>query len=142
LIPREVAIGWTSRAEEERDAEHPVNLENYKLTVVDPPGAEDEAVDGGHWVAATDREGRAVFTVALFAKAIPGAVSVRRRGGDLGDPDRDPARVEEGARVVLVNPTSRPYRIENAGRVTAGSRSRPPAWPRRTAPTPRPAKDQ
>lgn len=121
-----------------------VNLENYKLTVVDPPAPKMKQVDGGHWVAATDREGRPVFTVALFAKAIPAAGERPQKGEEISvtlTEDPGPG-VEEGARVVLINPMVSPYRIENAGRVTAGIAFKATSVAPAHAPAPRPNKDQ
>lgn len=120
-----------------------VNLENYKLTVVDPPAPKMKRVDGGHWVEATDREGRPVFTVALFAKVIPAMGERPQRGEEISVTlSENPGPMEEGARVVLVNPTVSPYHIENAGRVTAGISFRATSVAPAHGPSPRPNKDQ
>lgn len=120
-----------------------VDLGNYKLTVVEPPAPKMKQGDGGQWIPAVDRDGRPVFTVALFAKVIPAAGERPQKGEEISVTlsDDPGAGVDEGARVVLINPTISPYRIENAGRVTAGIAFRAQSLAPASAPASR-SKDQ
>lgn len=117
-----------------------VDLGNYKLTVVEPPAPKMKQIDGGQWVPAVDREGRPVFTVALFAKVIPATGERAAKGEEISVTlsDNPSQGIDEGARVVLINPTISPYRIENAGRVTAGIAFRAQSLAPASAPAPRP----
>lgn len=101
-----------------------VDLENYKLTVVDPPAPKFKRTDDGRSVAAVDREGVQVFTVSLFAKVIPAAGEFPQKGEEIAvtlSTDPGPG-FEEGMRVVLVNPTVSPYNMpkKNGQGVNAG----------------------
>ncbi|MFC4949046.1 hypothetical protein [Pseudonocardia sp. GCM10023141] len=119
-----------------------VDLGNYKLTVVEPPAPKFKQNDNGQAVAAVDREGRQMFVVALFAKQIP-AVGERPQKGEeisvtlVDDPGPG---IDEGARVVLINPTVSPYRIDSARGVNAGISFKAQSVAPAHAPSPRPDK--
>lgn len=120
-----------------------VNLENYKLTVVEPPAPKFKRDDNDQVVAAVDRSGVQVFSVSLFAKMVPAAGEYVQKGEEITvtlatDPG---AGFDEGQRVVLVDPTVSPYRMEKNGKVNAGISFKALGLTHVNVPAPRPNKD-
>ena len=84
----------------------PVNLGGYKLIVSEEPAMKmRENKETGEMVPVTDRQGVTAFVVSLFAKPIPVAGQLPRKGEEIRVTlSTDPGEgFEEGMRVELVN---------------------------------------
>jgi hypothetical protein len=99
----------------------PVILDQYKLTVVEPP-APKMREEKGRLVPVTDQQGAQLFVVALFAKLQVQPGQRAPKGEEIKVTlETDPGDgFPEDARVRLVNPRINAYQIENNGRVTSG----------------------
>jgi hypothetical protein len=100
----------------------PVILEQYKLTVVEPPAPKMREDDKGKQVVVTDAEGATLFVVSLFAKLQVQRGERAPKGEEIKVTlETDPGDgFPEDTRVKLINPRINAYQIENNGRVTSG----------------------
>jgi hypothetical protein len=102
----------------------PVILEQYKLTIVEPPAPKTRRDENGRDVVVTDRQGATMFVVSLFAKLQVGPGERAPKGEEIRVTlETDPGEgFPEDARVQLIRPRINAYQIENKdnGRVTSG----------------------
>jgi hypothetical protein len=101
-----------------------VILDQYKLTVVEPPAPkmrEDDKVKG-RLVPVTDAQGAQMFVVALFAKLQVQQGQRAPKGEEIKVTlETDPGDgFHEDMRVQLINPRINAYQMENNGRVNSG----------------------
>jgi hypothetical protein len=121
----------------------PVILEQYKLTIVEPPAPKTRRDEAGRDVVVTDRQGATMFVVSLFAKLQVGAGQRAPKGEEIRVTlETDPGEgFPEDARVQLINPRINAYQIENKdnGRVTSGIAFKAAGLTPAGAPVPAPA---
>lgn len=100
----------------------PVILDQYKLTIVEPPAPKMREEDNGRQVVVTDRQGATMFVVSLFAKLQVQPGERAPKGEEIKVTlECDPGDgFPEDARVKLINPRINAYQIENNGRVASG----------------------
>jgi hypothetical protein len=122
----------------------PVILDQYKLTIVEPPAQKmrkDEKT--GRDVVVTDRQGATMFVVSLFAKLQVEPGERAPKGEEIRVTlETDPGEgFPEDARVKLINPRINAYQIENKenGRVTSGIAFKAAGLSPAGAPVPAPA---
>lgn len=99
----------------------PVILDQYKLTIVEPP-APKMREEGGRLVPVTDAQGARMFVVSLFAKLQVQPGQRAPKGEEIKVTlETDPGEgFGEDMRVQLINPRINAYQIENNGRVASG----------------------
>ncbi len=102
----------------------PVVLDQYKLTIVEPPAPkmrEDDKVKG-RLVPVTDAQGAQMFVVSLFAKLQVPPGQRAPKGEEIKVTlECDPGDgFHEDMRVALHNPRINAYQMENNGRVSSG----------------------
>jgi hypothetical protein len=99
----------------------PVILDQYKLTVVEPP-APKMREENGREVVVTDRQGATQFVVSLFAKLQVQPGQRAPKGEEIKVTlETDPGDgFYEDMRVALIQPRINAYQIENNCRLTSG----------------------
>jgi hypothetical protein len=99
----------------------PVILDQYKLTIVEPP-APKMREENGNLVPVLDRQGARQFVVSLFAKLQVQPGQRAPKGEEIKVTlETDPGDgFAEDMRVALMQPRINAYQIENNGRVTSG----------------------
>jgi hypothetical protein len=99
----------------------PVILDQYKLTIVEPP-APKMREENGNLVPVLDRQGARQFVVSLFAKLQVPPGQRAPKGEEIKVTlECDPGDgFHEDMRVALHQPRINAYQIENNGRVTSG----------------------
>lgn len=99
----------------------PVVLDQYKLTIVEPPAPKTRE-ENGKQVVVTDAQGATQFVVSLFAKLQVPAGQRAPKGEEIKVTlESDPGDgFTEDMRVALIHPRINAYQIENNGRVTSG----------------------
>jgi len=101
----------------------PVNLNGYKLVVVEPPAPKLRDDGNGVQIPVTDRQGVTQFVVSLFAKLRVGPGERAPKGEEIKvtlatDPGEG---FGEDTRVELVDARLNAYQIDNGdGRVSSG----------------------
>ncbi|WP_181778883.1 hypothetical protein [Pseudonocardia pini] len=101
----------------------PVNLNGYKLVVVEPPAPKMRDDGKGGLMPVTDQQGVTQFVVALFAKLRVGPGERAPKGEEIKvtlatDPGDG---FGEDVRVELLDAKLNPYQIDNGqGRVSSG----------------------
>jgi hypothetical protein len=96
-------------------------LDQYKLTIVEPP-APKMREENGNLVPVLDRQGARQFVVSLFAKLQVPPGQRAPKGEEIKVTlECDPGDgFHEDMRVALHQPRINAYQIENNGRVTSG----------------------
>lgn len=99
----------------------PVVLDQYKLTIVEPPAPKTRE-ENGKQVVVTDAQGATQFVVSLFAKLQVPPGQRAPKGEEIKVTlESDPGDgFTEDMRVALIHPRINAYQIENNGRVTSG----------------------
>jgi hypothetical protein len=118
-----------------------VILDQYKLTIVEPPAPKTREDENGRQVVVTDRQGATQFVVSLFAKLQVQPGQRAPKGEEIKVTlECDPGEgFVEDMRVALHQPRINAYQIENKenGRVTSGISFKAAGLAPAAAPAPR-----
>jgi hypothetical protein len=119
----------------------PVILDQYKLTIVEPPAPKTREDENGRSVVVTDRQGATQFVVSLFAKLQVQPGQRAPKGEEIRVTlECDPGEgFVEDMRVALHQPRINAFQIENKenGRVTSGISFKAAGLAPAAAPAPR-----